>query len=142
MSQEVLKERLKQILAELGLQLTASQLGTIKLAHPAVREDLSTVEDRKWFARNKVTKRFLYIRHTCYGEFDGFISSDTPKLWLLVIFIDDDYIIRVPIWRGECPYQVEPKSDSAVMAIVAQCNERGGVDDNTIRAWLQKEGKL
>lgn len=130
---------LSQILSEQGLQPNAPQLGLIRLCYPCSPRGVATDQDAKWIATHKSPKRWAYIRMEC-GEFERNLDRKkllvSPPLWILVIFIDADHIIQIPIWRGMCPYKTEPKTDSAVISIAAKCIEQGGLDIDAIQAWL------
>lgn len=120
--------------AERGLRLTLPQLSAVWLDVPTSPDSKSYLEDRDWFRNN--SKRRHRLRPSFPDE-DRRLTAGilAPLLWVWVIAIDPDHLLRIPVWRGPCPYNMEPYTDSAIAAIVNQCFANKGIDEGEMTAW-------
>lgn len=127
-------------LSALRLQPTVPQLGLIKLGHPRLPPSPMMTCDTIWIKKSLNRKRRFYIRDGGFCEMD--FHADTaawllcPKLWILVIFIDADHALRIPVWRGCCPFTSEPKTDAEVINVLAWCIEQGGIQKEAAEHFL------
>ena len=124
--------------AERGLQLTLPQLRVVSLDAPNSLDCHASRKDREWFRIHP--KRRHHLRASFSGEYDRLPTGTLlpPPLWIWVVAIDQDHTARIPVWRGPCPFSIEPTTDSAVAAIVILCFEKAGVDDAEITAWAHR----
>lgn len=61
---------------------------------------------------------------------------DKLPLWLWNIKIGSDFILRIPIWRGEQPFKIEAESDDTVLDIVKHCFAADGLDIQSMSRWI------
>ena len=133
---------LRRMLAA-GLVLTLPQTGNIHISSPLSGQTSNEKHDAAWF-RERKGKRMAYIREAYNREFDSEYDArdillQMPNLWVLVIFASPNHIIRIPIYRGKCPYAEEPETDEGVFAVVERCVSLGGIDIEAVTQWLQKK---
>lgn len=85
--------------------------------------------DCDMFELRAMRKRTTYIRSAARDEFDGHYPSNTPPpdLWLQIIRVGCIHY-RLPIWRGNTPYNAHPTSDESIAQIAADCAMRDGHD--------------
>lgn len=67
----------------------------------------------------------------CEGKY-----LDELPLWLWNIKICSDFILRIPIWRGEKPFVGESESDDTVLEIVKRCFAKDGLDIQNMSRWI------
>ena len=56
-------------------------------------------------------------------------------VWCVIVRVAPGSYLELPFWRGHAPCAVEPKTDSEVAAVVAECVAKGGYDHVALCEW-------